>query len=155
MIQKPPLDAETRRRRLDDYEQTCRRRGLPFTVQRRLILETVLDLGTHPTCDEIHAAVAARQAGVSRATVYRNLESMVEMGIVTKASHPGSSARFDGRTERHHHLVCVRCDRMIDISDERLDALPVPDTTALGFSVSELSVQLRGVCRQCREEEKT
>lgn len=51
------------------------------------------------------------------------------------------------------HLACVRCGRVVDIRDARLDALPVPDTRRLGFAVSDFEVQLRGTCRECREQE--
>jgi Fur family peroxide stress response transcriptional regulator len=74
---------------------------------------------------------------------------------VGKASHPGRAVRYDSHTETHHHLVCVRCDAVIDFTDERLDALPVPDTSRLGFEVSGVQVQLRGICRECREREET
>jgi Fe2+ or Zn2+ uptake regulation protein len=77
------------------------------------------------------------------------------MGLITKVSHPGSVVRYDNRIEVHHHLVCQRCDDVVDISDNRLDALPVPDTSAFGFEVLDLSVQLRGVCRRCREQEES
>ena len=49
--------------------------------------------------------------------------------------------------------VCLGCDRVVDISDERLDSLEVPDTSPFGFEVSDVRVQLRGICRHCREEE--
>ena len=120
-----------------------------------VVLEAVLDLDDHPTADRVHGAVAERDPGVSRATVYRALESLARVGIITKACHPGKAIRYDSRTETHHHLVCLRCDDVIDITDERLDALPVPDTSGYGFEVSDFRVQLRGVCRRCRELEET
>jgi Fe2+ or Zn2+ uptake regulation protein len=61
--------------------------------------------------------------------------------------------RYEGRTELHHHLICLRCDQVIDISDDHLDGCPLPDTSKLGFEVKDHRVQLRGICRRCREEE--
>jgi Fe2+ or Zn2+ uptake regulation protein len=119
-----------------------------------VVLEAVLDLDDHPTADRVHEAVARRDPGVSRATVYRALESLARIGVITKACHPGKAVRYDSRTEIHHHLVCLRCDTVVDIADERLDALPVPDTSSLGFDVSDFRVQLRGICRRCREQEE-
>jgi Fur family transcriptional regulator, ferric uptake regulator len=69
------------------------------------------------------------------------------------ACHQGSSVRHDRRPDRHHHLVGLTCDRVIDISDARLDALRVPDTRRSGFVVSDFRVQLRGICKDCREQE--
>ena len=149
------MDDAERRARLTELERICHDRGLRCTVQRRVILETVLSLANHPTADQVYEAVLPRLPGVSRTTVYRALESLARVGVITKACHPGKAVRYDSRTETHHHLVCLRCDEVIDITDERLDALPVPDTSALGFEVSDFRVQLRGTCRRCRELEET
>jgi Fe2+ or Zn2+ uptake regulation protein len=48
----------------------------------------------------------------------------------------------------------MHCDEVIDLFDERLDRLPIPDTTEHGFQVTGLRVQLRGTCRRCREKEE-
>lgn len=140
--------------RLQHFRQLCRERGLPFTVQRRVILEAALGLGNHPTADQVHEAVAARHPDISRATVYRNLEQLAHLGILAKACHPGRGLRYDRRTDVHHHLVCLRCDDVVDLDDERLNALPLPDTTALGFEIRTFGVELRGLCRRCREKEE-
>lgn len=137
--------------RLQAFEQLCRGKGVPFTVQRRTVLEVMLALDQHPTADQVYAVVTARLPGVSRATVYRTFETLVRMGLITKASHPGKAVRFDTRTEVHHHLVCMNCDAVVDLVDPRLDALPIPDTAAQGFVVSDFRVQLRGLCRRCRQ----
>ena len=113
----------------------------------------MLDRDDHPTADEVHAALGRRRVRVARATVFRTLESLVRFGLITKACHPGSAVRYDGRTELHHHLVCLRCNRMQDISDPHLDTMRVPDTGHYGFVVSDFRVQLRGICRECREQE--
>jgi Fe2+ or Zn2+ uptake regulation protein len=88
--------------------------------------------------------------GISRATVHRALETLVKLGVITKTCHPGNVIRYDGRTDVHHHLVCMRCDKVIDICDERLDAIEIPDTSAYGFQVEDFRVQFRGVCKKCR-----
>jgi Fur family peroxide stress response transcriptional regulator len=149
------MDAQTRQRRIEDFRRLCREQGLPLTEQRKVILEAVLDLDDHPTADQVHAAVVRRDPGVSRATVYRSLEGLARLGIVARACHPGRAVRYDSRTTQHHHMICLRCDEILDFTDERLDALPLPDMSPLGFEVSGLQVQLRGVCRRCREREET
>jgi len=125
--------------------------GIPFTVQRRLVLEGVLSLKNHPTADQVYREVVSRIPGLSRATVYRTLETFARLGVITKLDHAGRAVRFDGRVDGHHHLICVRCDSVFDLSDQRLDDLPRPDTSAMGFEVTELRVQARGVCRACRD----
>jgi Fur family peroxide stress response transcriptional regulator len=138
---------------VERFERLCRETGVPFTVQRRAILEAVLDLGNHPTADQVHEAVGADMPAVSRTTVYRTLETLVRMGLITKVCHPGSAVRYDARVELHHHLVCLRCDSVIDFMDANLDALHIPDTSSMGFQVADFRVQLRGICRRCRRME--
>jgi Fur family peroxide stress response transcriptional regulator len=135
--------------RLDDLEAACRRQGLPITVQRRVILETLAQRDDHPTADEIFVHVRRRLPEVSRTTVYRVLDTLVRLGLAVKLSHPGSGARFDPRTERHHHVVCTRCEKVLDLHLPALDALPLP--TAGAFEVSDYSVHFRGVCGDCRD----
>jgi Fur family peroxide stress response transcriptional regulator len=149
------MDRQTKQQRIETYRRRCREGGLPLTEQRMAVLEAMLDLDDHPTADRVHDVVARRDSRVSRATVYRALESLARIGVITKACHPGKAVRYDSRTETHHHLVCLRCDAIIDVTDDRLDVLPVPDTSSYGFVVSDLRVQLRGTCRRCRELEET
>ena len=149
------MDGQSKQQRLDDFRSRCREHGLPLTEQRQVVLEAVLDLDNHPTADQVHEAVTRRAPAVSRATVYRTLESLARIGVITKACHPGKAVRFDSCTETHHHLVCLHCDAVIDITDQRLDALPLPDTASHGFEIQDFRVQLRGTCRRCRELEET
>jgi len=139
--------------RIEALRRALHARGLVLTPQRRAIFRAVLDIGEHPTADRVHAALRRRRLRVSRATVFRTLESLARLGVVQKASHSGAGVRYDGCSERHHHLVCVRCDRIVDFADERLDAVPLPDTRRFGFRPLGLQVELRGICRQCREQE--
>jgi Fur family peroxide stress response transcriptional regulator len=147
------MDRQSRKQRMDLFAARCREGRVPLTAQRRQVLEALLDLDNHPTADQVHELVVQRMPEVNRTTVYRTLETLVGMGVIHKASHPGRVVRFDPRTERHHHLVCLRCDRVIDVWDENLEKLKIPDLSSTGFQVEDFQVQLRGVCRECRETE--
>jgi Fe2+ or Zn2+ uptake regulation protein len=146
----PAMSEQKKRRRIEEFRQLCREKGVPFTLQRRVVLQTVLGLSSHPTADEIHSSAAVRGASVARATVYRTLENLVQMGAITKVGHGGSAIRYDGRIELHHHLVCLRCNAVMDIASTGLNAIPMPDTSALGFVVKDCRVQWCGLCRRCQ-----
>jgi Fur family peroxide stress response transcriptional regulator len=137
----------------DAFAPRFRQHGLPLTVQRRAILEALLRREDHPTAEQIFADVKTRIPEVSRTTVYRVLETLVELGLARKASHLGAAARFDPNTGHHHHLVCLRCDRVVDLEDARLDQLSLPDTRRTGFAISDYSVHFLGLCPQCRREQ--
>ena len=130
-------------------EAACRAEGVPITVQRRTILEVLAERTDHPTADQVYAAVRRRMPDVSRTTVYRVLDTLVRLGLAVKTPHPGAAVRFDPRTERHHHLVCTRCDRVIDLHAPELNALRLPDTRRLGFEIDDFSLHIRGLCADC------
>ena len=130
----------------------CREAGIPCTIQRRALLEAVLERDDHPTANQVFEAVRVKNPQISRATVHRNLETLSELGVITKTCHTGGVARYDARVDIHHHLVCLRCNSIVDIDDEELNAITIPDTSAFGFEVSDFRVQLRGICRECRKK---
>ncbi len=145
------MDERTKEERLQQYQRLCREQNRRATVQRRMVLEAVLELDDHPTADQVYEALIGREPGIARTTVYRSLDELGRMGLISKASHLGSAVRYDARADHHHHLVCLRCDAVIDIDDERLDAVGAPDTSAFGFEVTDVRVQLCGLCRSCRK----
>lgn len=144
------MSPTVQQQRIEDFIRRSRDRGVPVTRQRQVVFETLLDCRDHPTADTIFARVAEATPELSRATVYRALDTLVELGVVERICHPGRAVRYDPQTEPHHHLVCSACERIIDLYDAALDDLPVPDTAAHGFEVSAVQVQLRGLCADCR-----
>ena len=146
------LPEHYQKERLEEFRRRCRELGVPWTMQRRVILKAVLNLNSHPTAEEVYLCRSVHKSGISRATVYRTLENLVRMGFLTKVTREGGAVRYDGRTELHHHLICVECDAVIDFWSEELDAIRVPDTSAYGFTVTDARLQLRGICRLCKAQ---
>lgn len=131
----------------------CEQRGVAVTAQRRAVLGNLCTRADHPTADEVHLAVAREVDGVSRATVYRTLETLVERGLMVRVLHPSASTRYDLKVHRHHHLVCDGCGAVADLDDPVLDALPIaiPVETKdpAGFQMLDYSVSVRGLCATC------
>lgn len=121
-----------------------------MTVQRRVILEAMVVRDDHPTAEQIYDSIRVQVPEISRATVYRVLESLVQLGAIGRAHHLGSAARFDANTEHHHHMVCIRCSRVLDFQDPRLDELPPPDDASTGFQTVDYSIHFTGLCAECR-----
>jgi Fur family peroxide stress response transcriptional regulator len=141
--------------RLKKLEQVCRERGLPLTSQRRAVLEVLLQRSDHPTADQIFEAVHERSPEISRRTVYRVLEMLVEFGLIRRVHHPGAAARFDAKTHRHHHLVCMGCNKIVDWESSDLDGISLPKGKLHGFDICDFSVQLMGMCPECRKAKVT
>lgn len=139
--------------RMRAFEKQCRSAGFPLTLQRRVILEAMLLRDDHPTAEQVHEALQAHAKGISRATVYRTLNSLVELGAIGRAHQLGAATRFDANAGHHHHLVCVQCNRVTDYTDARLDDLPLPDTVRNGFRTMDYSIHFNGLCPVCQEAE--
>ena len=121
------------------FEAACRAQGLPVTVQRRRIFEALLGRTDHPTPDQVYAAVKETLPGVSRTTVYRVLKTLVGLGVLAKACSPSAATRVDPRTHRHHHLVCQRCDRLVDVEDAAVEhRIRPPDVRRRGVRHSHV-----------------
>lgn len=131
-------------------EVACRNRDLPLTIQRRVILQALADRDDHPTPDQILQQVRKRLPEVSRTTVYRVLETLVDLGLAVKICSPGTGARFDPKTHRHHHLVCTQCEKVMDFEAPALNSLPLPDTRTRAFDIHDYSIHFRGLCRDCK-----
>ena len=131
-------------------EERCRKNRLSLTVQRRAILENLSSRKDHPTADQIYASIQDKVAGVSRTTVYRVLETFVQLGLAQKISNPEAKARFDADTSKHHHAACVACEKVIDIDPCHLPDVDLSRVDLGGFEVFDCSVVAVGLCSECR-----
>lgn len=133
-------------------EHACRDHGLSLTIQRRAVLENLAGRNDHPTAEDIYESVKDRLKGLSRTTVYRVLETLVSVGIVRRISNPESKARFDADTSRHHHLTCISCGTVLDIRDEKLNALPLPEHISKDLELIDYSINFTGRCPRCKNK---
>lgn len=127
----------------DQTGDRLRAAGLRATRPRRLVLEALERLGGHRRADEVAEAVAAAGGRLARQSVYNALDALARAGLVAATDVPGTAARYEVAGERHHHLVCRVCGRIVDVEGPPVD-LAVP-----GAVVESATVVLRGVCPDC------
>jgi Fur family ferric uptake transcriptional regulator len=130
-----------------------RARGLRLTAQRQLILEAVHGLG-HATPEQVHAAVREVAAGINITTVYRTLELLEELGLVshTHLSHGSPTFHAVGE-EQHVHLVCRVCGAVDEVDPALLAPLATQLEAQRGFLVDIGHVALFGLCATCGSPE--
>ena len=131
-------------------ERLCREGKIPFTVQRRAVMEHLAGRIDHPTADAVFAGLSDRLPGISRATVYRILEAFVALGVVRKIDSPEARARFDADTSNHHHVRCTCCGVVADIHVPAFQGLPLPEEADSGYRIDDYAVSFSGVCPACR-----
>jgi Fur family transcriptional regulator, ferric uptake regulator len=130
------------------------------TRARQAVIEVLDGTNEHLAADEIVARVEASAPGVHRATVYRALSTLGELGLVTHTHVGGSAAVYHlalpARTDEaasapHAHLQCTNCQAVIDIPLDVLDSLISRVDRELGFQVEPHHAALLGLCADCRE----
>ncbi|MCL7938046.1 MAG: transcriptional repressor [marine benthic group bacterium] len=126
--------------------------GHRCTPQREAVWEVLNGMRTHPTAEEIFRAVRERVPAISLATVYNALESFESAGVCQKLTQGEGAARYDARTEAHHHLQCVDCGRLFDVGGPPLaDWLAAIDTGG-EFELLGGHLVLEGRCTACRRD---
>jgi len=134
---------------LASVEDAFHREGLPLTIQRRAIFEALEGRRDHPTAEQVYESVRERIPGLSRTTVYRVLETLVRVGAARKVDHPGAASHFDPRVDHHHHLVCVECERVVDLELTAEKRITIPAPRKRGFQVFDYSIHFTGLCPEC------
>ena len=124
------------------------------TIQRSLVFEAVNKLRCHATADEIYEAIVTEHPNISRATVYRNLNSLSEMGDIRKIEIPGGADRFDHMCHDHCHVKCEKCGRVFDVDMEYITGLEESIKNNRGFTFTGYDILFRGVCPDCQKSPK-
>lgn len=120
-----------------------------MTRQRRIILEELSKVTSHPTADEVYHMVRKRLAHISLGTVYRNLELLAENKEIIKIESAGSVRRFDACTEPHSHIRCLTCGKVADMHGVSvINDMPSLEP-APGFSVVSVRMEFDGYCKDC------
>jgi Fur family peroxide stress response transcriptional regulator len=132
-------------------EEALRQQGLALTTQRRIILQELSERQDHPTAEQVYESVRDRLPGLSKATVYRVLDTLVHAGAARKVFHPGAIVRYDPMTIRHHHLICQGCGKLVDIDPSMIEDIRLASVTVSGFQVTDYTINFTGICSKCQE----
>jgi Fur family transcriptional regulator, ferric uptake regulator len=126
--------------------------GYRLTPQRLMILGCVEDAGSHISAEEIFAQVKIRYPQMNISTVYRTMELLTELGLVTETDFGDGRARYHcmGKGRSHHHLVCEKCGNITDIEESILSPLWATLQQEYNFKVNMKHIAFFGVCPGCQ-----
>lgn len=120
-----------------------------MTTSRRLLVQALFESAGHAIAEELAEVVQAKAPDVHLSTIYRNLEELERLGIVTHAHLGHGAATYHLTARTHGHLVCERCQATIEVPDELFDALSRRARTRFGFVVDPYHFAVLGRCRTC------
>ena len=120
-----------------------------MTHQRWVIYRILAGTDQHPTPEETFEQVRKEIPSISLATIYKNIKTFVEAGLLREMSTPDQTMRLDANLESHHHLVCASCGTILDLSEDSVAPVQINKTLPQGFRVESYSVSFLGLCGQC------
>lgn len=126
-------------------------KGYRLTPQRMMVVEALHGADEHVSAEEIYAEVKARYPYANISTVYRTLDLLKELGLVTEIALGDGCVRFHpAERGHHHHLVCQKCGRLIDLPESALTSLEKTLTDMYQFKPDLKHMAVFGLCSRCQ-----
>ncbi len=139
------ISTETIRQRFKDQ-------GLKSTPQRTAIYKALVETASHPTAEDLYEQVSLAYPMISQNTVYYTLGVLQQAGLIREVNVGHDRARYDGNLSPHHHLICMGCKSIIDVTDKKLNDISFPAGLPAGFKITDYQVEFRGYCKACRSK---
>jgi Fur family ferric uptake transcriptional regulator len=125
--------------------------GYRLTSPRRALAGAIATRRGHFTADELLAESRKRRLGATRATVFRTLDVLADLGIVERLDLPsGEHAFVTCEAEHHHHVVCSSCGRSTWVADPGLERAAAAIGHQTGYRIDAHRVELFGLCPECQ-----
>lgn len=125
------------------------------TPQRLMILAILQDADNHLTADEVFQRLGPMSTALNRSTVYRTLERFRDAGIVSETDLGGGVRVYELLAiHRHHHLICHRCNGMVEIDDVTIEPMRAAIRARYGFDPRVDHLAIWGVCADCIAAER-
>jgi Fur family peroxide stress response transcriptional regulator len=134
--------------RVNRFMEVCRKKGLKVTHQRLVIYRAIASSTGHPSADMVYKEIRKQHPTVSLATVYKTLETFQEVGLVSAVGPIHENTRYEANLAPHHHLICIKCRRIMDLHEPFLNTIPLPDQLKEHHVLGH-TVWIRGLCRDC------
>ena len=140
--------------RFETIIQKLRDHGHKITPQRMAIVDILSRSENHPSVESIHGRITKDFPTMSLATVYRNIVLIKSLGEVLELGFPDGSNRYDGnRPYPHPHVVCTRCQKIVDPDLESLDEMKKEVAQETHFKILNHRLDFFGICSACRTAE--
>lgn len=123
------------------------------SVQRDIVLDVLKSTKEHPTADTVYEMARNISPNISKGTVYRNLNQLVDNGMAIKVPAIFEKDRFDADTSRHSHLICEKCGAVIDFDDTKYK-INIKLAEINGALPKDFSLVYYGLCPKCNDKNK-
>lgn len=141
---------------IENLKISLKQKGYKLTPQRRAIVDIIItNEGKHLTAEEIYELVKIECPEIGLATVYRTVQLLEEMGVISKLDLNDGCSRYEfvhqNENHQHHHLICTKCGKVIEVEGDLLEELEHTIEEKYKFTVRNHSVKFYGICDECNE----
>ncbi len=130
-------------------KQTLKSHNFKITPQRIAIYNELMKFKEHPTVTIVFKKVHKAFPNISYDTVHRTLLKFAELKLISVVEGSSQGRKFDTNLGRHHHFICVKCNKIVDFYSKELDNLKMPEDIKSKFEISGYRVVIEGVCNNC------
>jgi Fur family peroxide stress response transcriptional regulator len=139
--------------RYDVIAKKLKESGNKLTPQRLVIARILAESEEHPSVEDIYKQLRRKFPGISQATVYRNIMLLKSLGEVLEIGFAGGSTRYDGQKPYPHpHVICLKCNKIIDPDLESLRDMTKEIIDESGFEIVTYRLDFFGICPECNEK---
>lgn len=133
-----------------NFEERIREQGHRFTLQRKIILDTLCEIGTHATANEIYEKIILTAPTINRATVYRGLSFFCELNLLVSGKIEGKTIYEIASPTPHHHLICTQCGHVGILPDRYVQGLINQLIEEHQFKPDIEHLTISGLCAECQ-----
>lgn len=137
---------------IDNLKQIIKDRGLKYTKQREIILETILDSNEHLNAEELSQIISQKHPTekIGIATIYRALSFLEEVNLISSIALDNDGKKFEANFKEHHdHIICVKCSKIIEFVNEDIEKAQEKIAKENGFKLLDHTMYLYGICTDC------
>ncbi|SMC09388.1 Fur family transcriptional regulator [Nitratiruptor tergarcus] len=131
-------------KRYVEYTNMLKEKELKSTPQRVAMLG-ILEQKGHADIEDIYSEIKKEFVSISLATVYKNINTLLEAGIIQEIKVPHKKSKFELKKHKHSHFVCEKCGNVYDVEQPKSIDIELPE----GFKPKETSLMLSGICPKC------
>ncbi len=140
---------------IEKLKMNLKEKGYKLTPQRRAIVDIIIqNAGCHLTTEELYDLVKTDCPEIGLATVYRTVQLLEELGVVSKLDLNDGCYRYElvreDENHQHHHLICSQCGNVIEVQGDLLEVLEHEIESKYDFHIKNHSVKFYGTCRNCK-----
>jgi len=135
---------------VEKLRKQCGELGLTLTPQRLCVYETLMEMTGHPGVDEVYKRTSKKMPTISLNTIYSVLSWLEENGFILSVPLRDSPKKFDTVASPHHHLVCIKCGKIIDVHENMDVKALLPGFIEKKYFILSVGVTVNILCEGCR-----